>query len=297
MDEISEYIKFLSVQKRYSQRSVTIYKDILLRFVNFQSHSEEFNTQSINISTIRLYISHIGELGLSAVTINLHISVLSGFCQYLVKRGVIISNPVKVIKRPKRGKRLPHFYTEESLDSYFIINDKERSFTYLRDKLILMLLYTTGLRRAELLNLKISDWDSSRKVLRILGKGDKVREVPVISIIENYLSSYFVILEEELIDTTYMFCTQSGKQLSISTLYNIVRRELSICSKITGKKSPHVLRHSIATHLLNNGAGLNNIKEFLGHSSLAATQIYTHNSFEQLKKVFLTAHPRAKNGG
>ncbi len=297
MDMINEYIKYLSVQKRYSQRSVVIYKDILDRFISYISNEVSFDINTMNRSAIRSYISHIGESGLSAVTINLHISVLSGFSKFLIKNGVITSNPLNGIKRPKRGKRLPHFYTVESLDNYFDIQKGDLSFYEFRDKLIIMLLYTTGIRRSELLNLKVSDWDSSRGVLRILGKGDKLREVPIIMSIENYLSSYIVILESNFKENIYMFCGRSGCKLSISTLYNIVKRELSVCSDITGKKSPHVLRHTIATHLLNNGAGLNNIKEFLGHSSLAATQIYTHNSFEQLKKVFLTAHPRAKNGG
>ncbi|MFA6769725.1 MAG: tyrosine-type recombinase/integrase, partial [Bacteroidales bacterium] len=157
----------------------------------------------------------------------------------------------------------------------------------------------TGIRRAELASLKIHDWDKSRGVIRVIGKGDKLREVPVPNLLSVHLAEYKSLFGEYYPQNPnkLMFLTDSGQPMYLSFVNKIVGRELKGVEGFSGKKSPHMLRHSLATHLLNNGADLNSIKEVLGHSSLAATQIYTHNSFEQLKKVFLTAHPRAKKEG
>ncbi|MEG0518456.1 MAG: tyrosine-type recombinase/integrase, partial [Bacteroidales bacterium] len=167
------------------------------------------------------------------------------------------------------------------------------------NRLILLMLYTTGMRRAEIVNLKVESFDQGRRVLRITGKGDKEREIPIISFLyENilvYLQQRILVLKD--VPNQSFFLTKKGETLYVQIVNSIVKQELAGLKGFSGKKSPHVLRHSFATHLLNGGADLNSIKEVLGHSSLAATQVYTHNSFEQLKKVYITAHPRAKKGG
>jgi integrase/recombinase XerC len=214
------------------------------------------------------------------------------------------SNPVRKVPRPKQDKKLPQFYTEKAIDNYFDesrrrVEEEPDDFRLLRNRMIMLVLYATGMRRAELCGLNIADFDAGRQLFRVLGKGDKLREIPVPALICQEISLYLEKLREMYPDNPEgkFFLTDRGAPLYLAFVDNLVRNELSGVEGFTGKKSPHVLRHSLATHLLNRGADLTSIKEILGHSSLAATQVYTHNSFEQLKKTYLTAHPRAKNGG
>lgn len=254
-------------------------------------------------NNLRGFIAHGLESGLSARTVNNRLSAISSFCNYLVKQGALQANPAHKVARPKESRRLPEFYTEQSLDNYFNLKktdfEGEESFPHLRARMLIMVLYATGMRRSEICNLKVGDFDASRGVFRIIGKGDKAREVPVPSLIRQYILLYLMRLGKEFSSSKdcYFFVTDKGAQMYPAMVNNIVKAELSKAEGFTGRKSPHLLRHSLATHLLNNGADLNSIKEILGHSSLAATQVYTHNSFEQLKNTYLTAHPRAKIGG
>ncbi|MDD3273383.1 MAG: tyrosine-type recombinase/integrase, partial [Bacteroidales bacterium] len=176
---------------------------------------------------------------------------------------------------------------------------EEGNFLAMRNRAIVLVLYSTGMRRSELATLRISDWDRGRRMIKVRGKGDKEREVPVTGELSKSLNVYLLEMSSFYLENPegMFFLTDTGKPLYLSFVNKIVRSELASVPGFTGKRSPHMLRHSIATHLLNNGADLNSIKEVLGHSSLAATQVYTHNSFEQMKKIFLTAHPRAKKGG
>jgi integrase/recombinase XerC len=185
------------------------------------------------------------------------------------------------------------------MEGYFSKEVAEDDLFAIRDKVIVSTLYCTGMRRAELATLKISDWDRSRSLFRVTGKGDKTREVPIPDSLTKELSAYLILMKEYYTENREkrLFLTDTGEPMYLSFVNKIVKRELTGNEGFSGKRSPHMLRHSFATHLLNNGADLNSIKEALGHSSLAATQVYTHNSFENLKKTFLTAHPRAKKGG
>lgn len=297
---VEEFIDYIGIQKRYSGRTLQLYSDYVNELKEFilPTDDEEFINE-LKPQVIRGFIANGLESGLSSRTINLKLSAISSFCNYLLKTGRIDSNPVKKVHRPKTSGRLPQFYTENSLAVYLSKSFEEGDFLSLRDRTIVLVLYTTGIRRAELASLKKNQWDRGRGVMRVVGKGDKEREIPVTSeltkaleIYEREMRKYYPENPEEM-----LFLTDSGQPLYLSFVNKVVTRELSSVPGFTGKKSPHVLRHSIATHLLNNGADLNSIKEVLGHSSLAATQIYTHNSFEQMKKIFLTAHPRAKKGG
>ena len=297
---VEDFINYIGIQKRYSERTIQLYSDYvkeLREFISPEGDNEFIG--ELKPQVIRGFISAGLESGLSSRTVNLKLSAISSFCNFLQRAGKLEANPVKKVHRPKTSSRLPLFYTENSLADYINKEAESGNFLSLRDRTIVLMLYTTGIRRAELASMNISQWDRSRGVVRVTGKGDKEREIPVTDELDKALRVYESEMKEFYADNKSgrLFLTDSGQPLYLSFVNKVVKRELGSAKGFTGKKSPHVLRHSIATHLLNNGADLNSIKEVLGHSSLAATQVYTHNSFEQMKKIFLTAHPRAIKGG
>ncbi|MDD4057374.1 MAG: tyrosine-type recombinase/integrase [Bacteroidales bacterium] len=297
---VEEFISYIGIQKRYSDRTLQLYGEYVRELKEFISPRDENEFISeLKPQVIRGFIANGLESGLNPRTINLKLSAISSFCNYLVKRGVVSSNPVKKVPRPKTSKMLPHFYTEGALSAYLESKVEEGNFLAMRNRAIVLVLYSTGMRRAELATLRISDWDRGRRMIKVRGKGDKEREIPVTGELSKSLNVYLLEMSSFYLENPegMFFLTDTGKPLYLSFVNKIVRSELASVPGFTGKRSPHMLRHSIATHLLNNGAELNSIKEVLGHSSLAATQVYTHNSFEQMKKIFLTAHPRAKKGG
>lgn len=304
MEELLHFIDYLRVQKRYSPRTVTLYKDAVENFLSFVSPVQgEKADQILTSRNIRSFTAYNIEQGVMASTVNLKLSALSSFCEFLLREGLISSNPAKRVHRPKQKKRIPNFYSQTDIEMYLDTNQDILSFEKFRDKIVVELLYSTGMRRAELASLKIGSIDFERSVIRVTGKGDKSRDIPLPSSVAENLKSYTRALEEQIKEASwtenngFLFLTNTGKPIYLSFVNKVVKRELEGAQGFAGRKSPHTLRHSVATHLLNNGADLNSIKEILGHSSLAATQIYTHSSFEQLKKIFKTAHPRAKKGG
>ncbi len=308
-DKFTDYI---SVQKRYSLRTKELYGNAIDRFYLYilgidpekeakscwkTGIGERTQLEVLTSNNIRGFIASGLDSGLSARTENLLISSLSSYCSFLLKQGLLKENPVKKIIRPRERKHLPEFYEKEALEEYFS-KELQPGYAPLRNRLIIMMLYATGMRRAEIAGLKLQDIDTGRKILKITGKGNKEREIPVIPLLyENIL--VYLRQRNNLYhnNNDSFFLTEKGETLYLQFVNNIVKKELAGLKGFSGKKSPHLLRHSLATHLLNDGADLNSIKEVLGHSSLAATQIYTHNSFEQLKKIYITAHPRAKKGG
>ena len=297
------FIRFLQTERRYSPRTVRLYDEAVSEFYAFLEEDEPVPSV-LTTRNIRSYVAHGLDSGLSARTMNLKLSALSTWCNWLLRQGLLVSNPVRKVPRPKQEKKLPQFYTEKSLDNYFDESRKRceeqpDDFRLFRNRMLMLVLYSTGMRRAEICSLRISDFDRSRQLFRVVGKGDKQREIPVPALICQEILLYLEKMGEAYPDNPEkrFFLTDKGAPLYLAFVDNVVRRELSGLDGFTGRKSPHVLRHSLATHLLNRGADLTSIKEILGHSSLAATQVYTHNSFEQLKKTYLTAHPRAKNGG
>ena len=313
---IDEYITYVKDVRRYSPRTCELYSDILKEFSEF---CDREILESLTPSMIRSYeVYLLDSRKEDPRTVNLHLSVLSGFCKFLMKNGHLKSNPARVVSRPKVEKRLPVFYREESMKEYFdrtehdaseetlsLItgDDKVSKQLYFRrlSRLIVSMLYSTGMRRSELIGLSIGNVDFSRKVMKVRGKGDKTREIPLVPSLCNEISLYLQSVEtiegRARSATDPLLVTVTGSKLYPVFVDRVIKSELGQVGSITGRKSPHVLRHSLATELLNEGADLNSIKELLGHSSLAATQVYTHNSVEKLKKVYLTAHPRAKSGG
>lgn len=254
------------------------------------SYKNEDVVSCLSRDMLRGYVVSCIKDGMSAATVNRRLSSLSCLCRMAVKYGLIASNPVLSVKHLKQPERLPSFYTEDAVSNFFD-DGGELS----RDRLIVQLLYSTGIRRAELVSLKVEDVDFSRKVLRVMGKGGKMREIPLTGEICEEILLYLRRVGSKRGEP--LFVTDKGNPLYPAFVNRVIKKQLTDNEGFVGRKSPHVLRHTIATHLLNRGADLNAIKEMLGHATLASTQVYTHNSFEQLKKSYLTAHPRAKKGG
>ena len=311
---IDRYLQYITDIRRYSPRTQQIYRSVLESFFSFAA----VEPKDINVQELRAYeVFLMEERKESPRTVNLHLSVLSGFCRFLMKEGVLGSNPVKLLTRPKMEKRLPEFYRAESMEAYlsqtqFLVDEYDafadaRFYEKRLGRLIINLLYCTGLRRAELIGLNRGSFDPRRQVLRVCGKGDKIREIPLVFSLCQEILLYLQSVDSMDAGERSPRCAGEGEQPLLQTargkrLYpvlvdRVVKQELSGVKGITGRRSPHVLRHTLATELLDEGADLSAIKEMLGHSSLAATQVYTHNSIDKLKRVYNQAHPRAKNGG
>jgi len=313
---VEDYIGYIGTQRRLSARTVASYASVLECFSSFAKDAENPLTHNV-IRAYQIYL--MDEKGLDPRTVNLHLSVLSSFCKYLMLREIIPSNPVKLVTRPKEAKRLPTFYKENAMRRYLesdnalsrrdfdleLKTEQERRDTYwlcLR-RVIVTLLYSTGIRRGEIISLRKSDLDFSRKVLHVRGKGDKMREIPlldcVIKEIDLYLQSVMrLVTGGEASSDDPLFLTYSSAPLYPVLVDRAVKAELGSSGlDFSGRKSPHVLRHTFATLLLEEGADLESIKEVLGHANLAATQVYTHSSPGRLKQVYEQAHPRATNKG
>jgi integrase/recombinase XerC len=242
---------------------------------------------------IRSWVVSQIEAGQSARSVNRRLSCLKTYFKYLRKRGFLETDPMKKIIAPKTGKRLPVVVQEHQMLALFTHVEFGEDYGGRMQRLLLELLYSTGMRRSEVSALKISDLDIGRMVMRVSGKGNKQRMVPFARFLADMLEAFLKIRGEMFPGTAepWLFLNRKGEQLSPESIYHIVRKHLSAVTTIE-QRSPHVLRHSFATHLSNNGADLNAIKELLGHSNLAATQIYMHNSIERLQKVYEQAHPK-----
>ena len=323
---VDGYISYIRDVRRYSERTVCLYSDVLRKYVEHVSKgSTSFDDknliESLNVSEIRSYEVYLMErCNMIPRTVSLHLSALSGFCRYLIKEGLMNSNPVRLVPKPKSEKRLPSFYKKDSMEEYFTNSEHYASreemsgffdspfsksgkdaYDHLLAHLIVSSLYSLGIRRSELIGLTIGNIDFGRKVVKVHGKGDKMREIPlVLSLCKEillYLKAVEALSGGERSLKEPLFVTYKGTALYPSYVDRVIKSELKGVKGITGRRSPHVLRHSIATELLNEGTDLNSIKELLGHSSLAATQVYTHSSIARLKDIYKQAHPRAKNGG
>ena len=296
-----EYIGYIRSVRRYSPRTVAIYGDVLKAFSDFLPEGSELPDMD-SIRNYEVYL--LDDKGLSVRTAKLHLSVIGGYCRFLMKRGVLSSNPARLVRNPKESKRLPEFFREDTMNCYF---EQTRGVMELGSyeaklaRMVISLLYSTGVRRSELIGLNRSSVDLSRRVMRVRGKGDKMREIPLLPLLCDEISLYLQLVDSlKECDSSReapLLQTKNGARLYPVLVDRIVKREMASVDGTTGRKSPHVLRHSLATGLLADGTDLNSIKELLGHSSLAATQVYTHNSIERLKSVYINAHPRAKNGG
>jgi len=292
---ILRFIDYLKYQKRYSVHTIRSYKDDLAQFFGFlEMQFGEVLLSEIAHSHVRSWLASIKENDLSSKTINRKISSLKSFFKYLAKTSVLEQTPMTRVITPKISKRLPDFIQESEAGKLIGSLENTEDWKSLNTKMLITLFYTTGMRLSELLNLREGQVDFGKKQVKVLGKGNKERIIPIgqeiISMIKDYLSHKK--REFDSADTT-LLVTEKGKKIYPKYAYLLVKSFLSSEVKTLNKKSPHILRHSFATHLSNNGADLNAIKELLGHSSLAATQVYTHNTIEKLKNVHKKAHPKA----
>jgi len=288
---IQEFLDYIKFEKRYSQHTLISYQNDLEQFFAFLTEYDSPATDKISAIFIRSWLAKLkGEEGLTAKSINRKISTLKSFFKYQLKKGVIQASPMTTITSPKISRRLPQFVKEADMETLFQYVEFPDDWDGKTSRLALLLFYSTGIRLSELINLKESQLDPANSQIKVLGKGNKERIIPVSKELLTELDAYINASPEKQVPN--VFVNSKGKPLYPNYVYTAVKKYLSAVTTLE-KKSPHVLRHTFATHLMNNGADLNAVKELLGHSSLAATQVYTHNTIEKLKDVFKKAHPKA----
>lgn len=294
MTLIEKYIKYLRYEKNYSLHTEISYSTDLNQFVDFlNQHFPDIDIKTIDSDIVRLWIVSLMESGASARSVNRKLSSLKSFYKYLLRIGEVKSDPIRKVAGPKTAKPIPLFVNNVDMDKVLDEEVPDNTFESLRDKIMMELFYATGIRRAELINLKDGDISFDTCTIQVTGKRNKQRLIPISSGMRTLLEDYIRIRNEEVANQSgYLFVKNDGGQLYPMLVHRIVTEKLGQIPTLS-KTSPHVLRHSFATGMLNNGADINAVKELLGHSSLAATEIYTHTSFEELKKIYNKAHPRA----
>lgn len=289
---VESFIKYLQYEKRYSRHTIVAYQNDLLQCITFCSDTFEIDDLSLaTFPMLRSWIVSLVDDKISPVAINRKQASLRAYYKFLLKRDVIKENPVRKLRALKTGSKVPHFVAEKELFELIDNYAFEEGFEGQRDKLILELLYGTGIRLNELINLKEKDINHYQQTIKVLGKRNKERIIPMSVSLAETLKNYQRIKKQQYIDE-YLLLTDKGEQCYPMFVYRIVNKYLKEFTS-SSKCSPHVLRHSFATHLLNRGAELAAVKDLLGHSSLAATQVYTHNTLEKLKQVHKQAHPKA----
>jgi len=291
---LQSFKDYLQLEKNYSPHTVNAYLNDVVFFQNFiLEEFDQNNLHEVNYSQIRSWIVALVDDGISNTSVNRKVASLKSFYKFLLKTKQIQVSPLLKHKALKTPKNLQIPFSEKELDTVLNHIEYAEGFEGTRDKLIIDLLYTTGIRRTELIHLKVFNLNSSTNTLKVLGKRNKERILPILPIISQQIVSYFSERSnlEQIKDEDYFFLTIKGVKMSDSLVYRLINDYFSMVSEKV-KKSPHILRHTFATHLLNNGADINSVKELLGHSSLASTQVYTHSSLSELKKVYSNAHPR-----
>lgn len=290
-----DFLEYLKYQKKYSVHTLNAYDCDLKQFSEFLStiHAKEsLISDNTDFKTIRQWINSLSEQNISGKTISRKISSLKTYFNFLNKLEIINSNPADKIIRPKIKKNIPEFVPKDDMQDLFEKDIFKLNFSGYRDKLIMETLYDTGIRQNELINIKLSDINPQNNTLKVLGKRNKQRIIPYPKNLNKTINEYIYYREQAELTSEYLLITDKAQKLYPKFVYRTVNKYLSLISTVN-QKSPHVIRHSYATHMLNNGADINAVKEILGHAGLAATQIYTHNTFEKLNKVYKQAHPRA----
>lgn len=290
---ITSFIQYITFERRYSGNTIKAYENDLGAYSEYLETT--YDLQDLAISThdmIRSWVVKLMDDGTSPRSVNRKISSLKSYYKYLRKEGLIENNPLNQIVNLKSSKRLPSYISQEDIIEVLDEPIQDENFKSLRDRLIIEILYSTGIRRSELINIKDNSVDYQRGVLKVRGKGNKERIIPLSKKLLEHIQKYIVNREKAINTTTeYLIVTNKGNQAYPEFILRKVKDGLSGMKNI--KKSPHILRHTFATHMLNNGADLNVIKELMGHADLSATQVYTHNTIKQLKSIYKKAHPRA----
>jgi len=296
MMSLKPFTDYLLLEKNYSSHTITSYKKDLESFGEFiLNEYQENSIVQVNYSQIRNWIVSLVDAGISNRSVNRKVSSLNSYYKFLLKTETITVNPLAKHKALKTSKKVQIPFSEKEMDIVLDDLTSETDFEGLRNKLIVELFYATGIRRIELIQIKLSDLDLHNKTLKVLGKRNKERYIPLINSVIDSLNDYMTQRNslDIIKDKDHLFLTKKGLKIYETLVYRIINDYFSKASSKV-KRSPHILRHSFATHLLNQGANLNAVKELLGHSSLAATQVYTHNSISELKKVYSNTHPRSK---
>ncbi len=295
MNQKESFLQYLQIEKRYSPHTVRSYSNDLDQFYSYLSaQGLPGDPGLVTSNDIRSWIVSMMDNNYSSVSVHRKISCLRVFYRYMRKEGVISSDPLEKVVLPKRKKRLPLFVEEDALARLLDNYDFGKDLKGIRDITIVEMLYLTGMRRSELINLRDRDADLEGGTVKVTGKRNKQRIIPMLDSFTVRLREY-IRMRNDFLGTgasEWLFVTDKGNKLYDKYVYNTVRSYLAMVTTIE-KKSPHILRHTFATHMLNHGADLNSIKEFLGHANLSATQVYTHNTFEKLRKIYKQAHPRA----
>ncbi|HEY9115120.1 MAG TPA: tyrosine-type recombinase/integrase [Bacteroidales bacterium] len=296
---IAEFFAHLTLEKKYSVHTLKAYQADIQSFHSFvQNEFELTDLTKVQTIMIKDWMMFLVNSGTTPRTINRKISSLKSFYRFLVSEEIIKTNPAIYIHTLKIGKQLPTYVEKEKLNNFLNSEIDEDKFSQLRDRLIMDIFYSTGIRRNELIELKENSVNLSGNFTKVIGKGNKERILPLTKKLSKDIQKYLELKSKKFNNSVpYLFVTDKGKKVYPEYIYRLVNKQLT--GLTSSKKSPHVLRHSFATHMLNNGADLNTIKELLGHANLSATQVYTHNSIEQLKTIYNNSHPRAnlKKGG
>jgi integrase/recombinase XerC len=287
------FLDYLKFEKRYSQHTLISYQNDLEQFFAYlESQFEGPEPGTITSVMVRSWLAELKEDTISSKSINRKISSLRSFFKYLMKTGLISQTPMATVHAPRVNKRLPVFVEEQQMETLLTHVEFPDTWKGRTELLVIRLFYATGMRLSELISLKETQVDAGASQVKVLGKGNKERIIPVSPELIKDMQAYISAKPVKDASVAQVFITEKGKPLQPRYVYGFVKQYLSAVTTVQ-KKSPHILRHSFATHLMNNGADLNAVKELLGHSSLAATQVYTHNTIEQLKEVFRKAHPKA----
>lgn len=293
---IDQFLDYLKYEKRVSEHTRTAYEGDLRQFEEFvNADFAGSNLMACDPAIVRTWMMQLIESGITARSVTRKVSALRAFFRYHKKMGHTTNDPMAAITAPKVAKRLPQFVEEHSMEDLFSEELFSDDFEGWRDRLIIELFYVTGMRLTELINIRRGDIDLYACQVKVMGKRSKERIIPFSPRMKSVMEKYLTLFDEAYPGNPkncYIFVAQNGNKIYPKAVYRIVRKYLDLVTTID-KRSPHVLRHTFATHLLNNGADINAIKEILGHSSLAATQVYTHNSIEKLKSIYNQAHPRA----
>ncbi|HQW00344.1 MAG TPA: tyrosine-type recombinase/integrase [Bacteroidia bacterium] len=290
---VQSFLQYIRFEKRFSANTVLAYENDLKQFFEFQKKLYEVEAPSdINQSMVRSWMVSMMEKGVGARSVNRKITSLKTFYKFLLRRGDVKTNPLLKVISPKVSKRLPVFVDEAKMKLLFTEVNFGDGFDAIRDRLILELLYATGMRRAELIGLTDERIDLYQCQVKVLGKRNKERIIPFTSKLKDLIEEYLIARKEIAPFPASFFVSSKGVSMYPKMVYRIVTERLSAVTTLD-KKSPHILRHTFATHMLNHGADINSVKELLGHANLSATQVYTHNTIEKLKEVYKQAHPRA----
>ena len=293
---IDEFILYITTQKRFSEHTSISYRNDLTATANFILERYEVeDLDKITFFHIRSYIVDLMKNGMSAKSVNRKISSLRSFYKYLIKKSHVDKNPMLKVVAPKIPKRLPDYVSKVDIASLFDSISIGETYAEARDYIVILLFYNTGMRKSELIGLTDGNIDFAQKRITVIGKGNKQRMIPITDDILTKVEEYVIVRNQTFGNQkSNLLLTDKGRTMYPKLVYNIVNKILVQMATNT-KKSPHILRHTFATHMANNGAELNTIKELLGHSSLAATQVYTHNSIQKLKDVYRRSHPKAES--